>query len=232
MGLTDNIRIKRANDDLFTIGDFDGAVSEYYPDFEIKGSPREDKYSVEEGTVKLTTIGCIIENRDTHSLSLNFANPVNAGGGYVIGATAQEESICRATGLYYTIRDVRKYYSDNIPHYAGGCTDNLIYSKNVLVHRDDSGKLLEKPFRTDFITSAAVNRYGSMISHKRANEIMERRIRKLISFAVSVSPPLLILGAYGCGAFGNRRDEVLPMFERAINDLTGGTDMKIIFAIP
>lgn len=230
--MMDYIKIKKENDSLFEIGTFDGQTSEYFPDQEIKGSPREDKYTVSDNIVKQTTIGCLIANREVYAAALNFANPVFCGGAYVMGGNAQEESLCRASGLYYTIRDVRKYYDDNRPHYVTGATDNLIYSENVPIIRDDSGRMLDEPFKASFITSAAVNRYASPMSHRRTNEIMERRIRKLISFAAQHDPELLILGAYGCGAFGNRRDEVLPMFERAINDLTGGCRMKIVFAIP
>ncbi|MBQ5331226.1 MAG: TIGR02452 family protein [Oscillospiraceae bacterium] len=226
------IKIKQENDRLFEEGAFEGQTSEYYPDFDIKGEKRSDRYRVDEHTVKLTTIGCIIANRDKNCLSLNFANPVHAGGGYIMGARAQEESICRASGLYYTISTETAYYRDNIPRYTAGGRDNFIYSSNVPVIRDDSFVRLDDPIRTSFITSAAVNRYASLISHKHANEIMEQRIRKIISFAVTKEPEMLILGAYGCGAFGNRRDEVLPMFERAINDLTGGCSAEIVFAIP
>lgn len=35
----------------------------------------------------------------------------------------------------------------------------------------------------------------------------------------------------GCGAFGNKREKVLPSFERAINKYTDG-NAEIIFAIP
>ena len=230
--MLEEIRIKKENDALYEEGAFEGQYSEYYPDLEIKGEKRTDCYRVDTHTVKMTTVGCIIANRGRRALALNFANPVHAGGGYVMGAKAQEESLCRASGLYYTISRETRYYSDNIPHYLTGCTDNIIYSVNVPVIRDDSFKLLDEPIMADFITSAAVNRYGARISHKHANEIMDRRIRKIISFAASKEPELLILGAYGCGAFGNRRDEVLPMFEAAINDLTGGIRTEIVFAIP
>lgn len=228
----DLLKVKKENDDLFEIGTFDGMTSEYYKDYDISGTPRAEHYRVDEHTVKMNTIECILANAPKRCLALNFANPVHAGGGYIYGAKAQEEDICRASGLYFAIREVKKYYTDNIAHYPRGCTDNFIYTENVPVVRDDKYNMLKTPVLADFITSAAVNRYGSAVSHKHANEIMERRIRKFISFCAVKNPQVLILGAYGCGAFGNRRDEVLPMFERAINDLTGECTSDIVFAIP
>ena len=60
---------------------------------------------------------------------------------------------------------------------------------------------------------------------------MERRITKLVQLAVSGKPDVIVLGAFGCGAFGNKREEILPMFERAAGTY-GGNDAEIIFAIP
>ena len=47
----------------------------------------------------------------------------------------------------------------------------------------------------------------------------------------SEKPEVMVLGAFGCGAFGNKREKVLPAFERAINKYTDGS-AEIIFAIP
>ena len=60
---------------------------------------------------------------------------------------------------------------------------------------------------------------------------MERRIEKIVSFMQSQSPDVMVLGAFGCGAFGNKREIILPFFEQAINRYTDGK-AEIVFAIP
>ncbi|MBQ9208444.1 MAG: TIGR02452 family protein [Oscillospiraceae bacterium] len=227
------ILIKHQNDAMNECGDFDGAVNEYFSDYPVRmPSGEQGSYRITEHLADMKTIGAVLANRGKNVMALNFANPVHEGGGYVVGARAQEEDICRCSGLYYAIKQVREYYADNAPAYAKGGTDNMILTTNVKIIRDDEYNILEEPMYASFITSAAVNRFASLLSHKRTNEMMEQRIRKIISLAFDKAPQVLILGAYGCGAFGNERAEVLPMFERAINELDKPSDMEIIFAIP
>ncbi|MBQ5316189.1 MAG: TIGR02452 family protein [Oscillospiraceae bacterium] len=232
MNTIDNIKLKHENDNMFDIGSFDGQYSEYVPDIMPTGFPREEPYRISEHTVPMTTIGCILANRGRDVLALNFANANFAGGGYIFGAKAQEEDICRASGLYYTIKDTVEFYQANHFTDAKGYTHGMIYSSRVPVVRDDNGRILEEPMLCGFITSPAVNRYAARISHKKANEIMEERIRRIITLGMQKRPDILVLGKYGCGAFGNRWEEVGPMFERAVNDLTGRTETEIVFAIP
>ena len=232
MNVLDYLKIKSDNDNMYDLGTFDGQYSEYIPDLIPTGFSREDEYRICDHTAAMTTIGCIIANRDKDVLALNFANANFAGGAYVVGGKAQEEDICRASGLYYTIKDTVEFYHANRFTDMKGYTHGMIYSARVPVVRDDTGRMLESPVRCGFITSPAVNRYAARISHKTANEIMEERIRRIITLGIQKRPDVLILGKYGCGAFGNRWEEVGPMFERAINDLTGGSSTKIVFAIP
>ena len=58
---------------------------------------------------------------------------------------------------------------------------------------------------------------------------MEERIENIIKLCALEQPDTLILGAFGCGAFGNKRRDVYPMFEQAINKYLPDT-VKIIFA--
>ena len=44
-------------------------------------------------------------------------------------------------------------------------------------------------------------------------------------------PDVLVLGAFGCGIFGNKREKVLPVFEEMINSFVP-EDIEVIFAIP
>ncbi|MDE5947051.1 MAG: TIGR02452 family protein, partial [Oscillospiraceae bacterium] len=182
----------------------------------------------------VTTIKCILDNKDYNKIiALNFANANIAGGAYIFGGNAQEESLCRASMLYYTIKSQKKYYWKNRLHILPDYTDNMIYSKNVPVIRYDSGEVLENPVVCNFITSPAVNRTFAkfIFSDKNIVKKMTARINKIISLAVSKNPDLIVLGAFGCGVFGNRREVVFKIFENAVNRLIPD-NIKIIFAVP
>lgn len=233
MSTADYIRIKRENDRIFSDGNFN-MISETADTFSGNSLQREKYFSVTENTEQATTIQAIISRAGQGKITaLNFANAMYAGGGYVLGGNAQEESLCRATLLYYTIRIQKDYYKRNRLHILPDYTDNMIYSENVPVIRDDSGKMLENPFSCDFITSPAVNRTFAkfMFPQKKINNIMKTRIEKIIMLAVGKNPDILILGAFGCGMFGNRRDDVFPLFEEAINKYVPDS-MEVIFAVP
>ncbi len=228
------IGIKKDNDRLFLTGQgvYRGMKSEYISDFSPVECTRKDRYILSDNIKKETTVECILRNAGKNIIALNFANGVVPGGGYALGAKAQEESLCRASMLYYTIKDVKEFYAANRKHFRADYTDGMIYSENVPVIRDDSGEYLERPVLCNFITCPAVNKTEMFfMSRQRVNGIMERRIGKIVSFAVSKKPDVIILGAFGCGAYGNDRDDILPMFEIAINSYSDGKS-EIIFAIP
>ncbi len=230
----DYIGIKKDNDRLFLTGQgvYRGMKSEYISDFTPVKCVPEEKYVLSDNTRKQTTVECILSNAGKNIIALNFANGVVPGGGYALGAKAQEESLCRASMLYYTIKTVKEFYAVNRKHFIADYTDGMIYSENVPVIRDDSGEYLERPVLCNFITCPAVNRTELIfMSRQKTNKIMERRIEKIVSFAVSKKPDVIILGAFGCGAYGNNREDILPLFEKAINNCSDGKS-EIIFAIP
>ncbi|MDE6425213.1 MAG: TIGR02452 family protein [Ruminococcus sp.] len=229
-----NIKIKRENDRIFKDGNF-SMTSETVDSFSGNPIKREKYFSVSANTEKATTIQSILSHsgHGKNITALNFANAKQAGGAYVLGGNAQEESICRASLLYYTIRTQKEYYNRNRLHVTPDYTDIMIYSENVPIIRDDSGRMLEKSVSCNFITSPAVNRTFAkfMFSQKKINEIMKTRIEKIIMLAVEKNTDILILGAFGCGVFGNRREDIFPMFEEIINKYVPDS-MKVIFSIP
>ncbi len=229
------MKIKSDNDRIFKNGDFHKMISEtVFSVSEIPEIKREKYFSVAENTIKTTTIQAVIDRAGHGNITaLNFANAMYAGGAYVLGGNAQEESLCRASMLYYTIRNQKDYYRRNRLHILPDYTDTMIYSENVPVIRNENGKLLEKPVLCNFITSPAVNRTFAkfMFSDKKINNIMYSRIKKIIMLALEKKTDILILGAFGCGMFGNRRETVFPIFEEIINKYVPDS-VEIVFAIP
>src|SRR5262249_40878549 len=77
-------------------------------------------------------------------IALNFASARHPGGGFLGGARAQEESLCRASGLYPCINGNEMYrHHANVP--GGFYTNYAIYSPSVPVFKDEAGELLDGP---------------------------------------------------------------------------------------
>lgn len=120
-------------------------------------------------------------------------------------------------------------------------SDYAIYSPDVPVFRTDEGALLEKPYLCSFITCPAVNakvvleRDASRRSEIR--EVMRRRIARVFAIAAlhltDVPHPrdALILGAWGCGAFGNDSEEIAELFGEALSGYASGVFEHVVFAI-
>ncbi len=226
------LKIKSENDKIFKTGVYN-IKSETFSDFPIATQiTRQKLFKVSENLVKLSTIECILKHFDKKTVALNFANAMCPGGAYILGGNAQEESLCRASMLYYTIRTQKQYYLKNRFHILPDYTDYMIFSEDVPVIRDENGVLLKNPVNCSFITSPAVNRTFAkfMFSKKHIESTMQNRIDKIISLAVSKNPELIILGAFGCGNFGNKRETVFEMFEKSINKYVPD-GIEIIFAV-
>src|ERR1700761_3983109 len=67
---------------------------------------------------------------------LNFASARNAGGGYLGGARAQEEDLCRVSALYTTLRQAPDYYAAHRASPDPAYSHRVIYSPDVPVYRD------------------------------------------------------------------------------------------------
>ena len=163
--------------------------------------------------------------------SLNFASATSPGGGFLTGARAQEEYLCRSSALYLTLKDWPMYDY----HRARGdsiYSDAMIYSPNVPVFRDDAHELLPSPYLASFITSAApLAKHLSEAEIAQLPEILLGRIRKILAVAQTKGHDSLILGAWGCGAFGNDGHQVAGLFHRALTGEFAGAFKEVTFAI-
>jgi len=169
-------------------------------------------------------------------LVMNFANAHNPGGGFKLGANAQEEALCRCSTLYASItsKAAGEMYAYNNTHISRVESDYMLISPNVAVFRDKDLSLLEKPVVMGVVTVPAPNRYGAamLASSKMIEETFIRRIRILLRAAMENGYKTLVLGAWGCGAFGNRPDDVASYFKMVIVDEGLGKAFdEICFAI-
>jgi uncharacterized protein (TIGR02452 family) len=166
--------------------------------------------------------------------ALNFASATNAGGGFLGGSLAQEESLARSSGLFACINNNPMYdfhRSRHDPMYS----DFVIYSPDVPVIRLDDGTLLDTPYLCSILTSPAVNAKvvleRSPQRHTEIRHAMRSRIAKVLSVAALHKHEVLILGAWGCGAFGNNSEDVAGFFREALMTRYKGVFGLVVFAI-
>lgn len=171
---------------------------------------------------------------------LNFANPHYPGGGVQNGAMAQEECLCRSSNLYACISaqnvfDSFYLYNRNIGD--DFFSDRLIYTKGVTVFKndDDIPQLMPENewFRVDVITCSAPYLGGRKYTNKTAlKELFKSRIRNIFEAALDNGVEVMILGAFGCGAFKNPPGLVAKAFHEVIDeDHYSNYIRKIVFAI-
>ena len=169
-------------------------------------------------------------------LVMNFANAHYPGGGFLSGANAQEENLCRESTLYKSLAsdEADSMYAYNNRH-RNPCKYNaMIISPNVCVFRDIKDELLDEPFLTSVITIPALNKNGGArnIPQEKIDDVMKERLRNMFTAAAYFGYKNLILGAWGCGAFGHNPETVAKYFyEVLIDEKFASYFEKIIFAI-
>jgi uncharacterized protein (TIGR02452 family) len=114
-------------------------------------------------------------------------------------------------------------------------TDYVLYSPDVPVIRTDDGALLDQPWLLSIITSPAVNRRaleewapGRM---EEIRPVMSRRTRKVLAVAAHHGHDRLVLGAWGCGAFGIDPGLMAAVFHEQLAGPFEGAFRTVVFAI-
>lgn len=173
----------------------------------------------------------------------NFASSSNPGGGVTKGSSAQEESICRCSTLYPCISDetiVSKFHNAHREALRAGKMNALynndcIYTPSVIVFRDDKTEALldkESFYEIDVISCAAPNLRNMpsnamnpdsgdkavKISQRDLLELHKSRMHRILDIALTSNAEVLILGAFGCGAFQNPPNIVAEAMAGVIKD--------------
>ena len=162
------------------------------------------------------------------TLALNFANGVEPGGGFLRGARAQEETLCRSSALYATLEGDAMYAH----HGARPQPDSTawaILSPDVPVFRTDAGEVLEQPWLLSVLTCAAP--YAPAIGQPESGDLLAERIRRVLAITRAYRYDALVLGAWGCGAFGNDASRTAMDFKAALTGEFAGAFREVVFAI-
>ena len=166
--------------------------------------------------------------KDKKIAVLNFANNHSIGGSpYYAGA--QEESLCRISTLLPYLEEEEitfyKYHQDlfdkKLINQMGN--DDLIYTPGVTVFKTDESapKMndVKDWFGVSVITSAAPELHGRPFDEdKYLSNIILPRLRKVFQVAKKEKIEVLILGAWGCGAFGNPPEIIAKAFKILCED--------------
>jgi hypothetical protein len=186
---------------------------------------------------------------------LNMASPLRPGGGVLNGATSQEESLCSRTTLLSSLKE--EWY--RLPEVGG------IWSPDVLVFRVPAATGDEDLPRGERfyvnVVSAAMIRFPEVVelpvskatsdhidtedyslllekrySSQKDRELALGKMQAVLNMLKSQKAEYVVLGAWGCGAYGNPISEIATAWKRAIlgtktKAVGSGSIKEIVFAI-
>ncbi len=176
------------------------------------------------------------EKSDAKIAVMNFANAFKPGGGVTTGAGAQEECLCRTSTLYpllyrTTLRNT--YYKHHYELNDPKATDSLVYTEGVVICKTDEDLPERMPkedwVTVDVITIAApdlrntTNIHVPLIdggTHMNNAELFGYHVKRaihMLTCAAAKGADILVLGAFGCGAFKNDPEVVANAFKTALN---------------
>jgi len=220
-----------AKEELVSINDADITASikgtkRYYKDDLVKryhnGSLmryiENDTFIVQEDCLE---VGMFFQSLGYNPVVLNMANAVNPGGGYKNGESAQEESLFRRTNLHLCL-DSQRTRLYPIPKRGALYTSNAI----VIKHSEfEDYRPLEKPMQVCFISAAAhrcgkddtIDVDGTKILTEDIEILTKNKIDSIFEVAAIERHNVLILSAFGCGAFNNPPRCIAKLFKDALN---------------
>jgi uncharacterized protein (TIGR02452 family) len=146
--------------------------------------------------IKMDTLSAAL--RHPGSVSLLFASHKRPGGGYKNHEQGQEEHIARRTDLVDRLIPYLHLYGDNKkPFY--------IMLRKI--------KIIGTPESRDFICCPA----PVVHLYKDPYPELEKRIATICKMVADY--PVFITGAWGCGFFGNKLEDVVKLFKKyAVNE--------------
>lgn len=181
---------------------------------------------VVEGECVDVTLALLAEFPGERVCLLNMASERVPGGGVYLGCRTQEEEICRKTSLFRTLRRTDYPLPD----------DALIYSPTVhIVKTGPARRLLARPSRPISVVTMAAKRWPALRDGDYADPadraLMLRKIQTVLETARARGQTVLVLGAWGCGAFAHPPAQVARLFAHALQRYPGDAFRLVVFAV-
>ncbi|KAF3032800.1 hypothetical protein E8E12_001708 [Didymella heteroderae] len=151
---------------------------------------------------------------------LNMASPLRPGGGVLTGATSQEEFLCARTTLLPSLKE--SFY--RLPELGGVFTCDVLVFRNSGPLGESSGELgSAERFYID-VVSAGMLRFPDLEGgedevkrlSKRDRAVVEGKMRGVLRIAEMKACRKLVLGAWGCGAYGNPVVDVAEAWSKVL----------------
>ena len=170
-------------------------------------------------------------NSDKKVAVLNFASYKFPGGGYLNGSRAQEECLCAESFLYNVLAAYdNEYYDVNRNNLNKGLyTNAALYSDDVVFFRNN------EEVKCDVLTCAApnfttANKYQGVSLHTNSS-VMSTRIKFVLEIAKRKQVDTFIVGAWGCGVFGQDPEYVAKEFVDIAKEVFERQGIRLVFAV-
>jgi len=173
-----------------------------------------------------------VASSDDKVAALNYASFTRPGGGFIKGSKAQEEMLCHDSTLYNVLgsKVFQHEYNENYVRYRnnGLYTNFAIYSPDIIFVDEESF------YKADVITCASPNWSAAKdkgVSYEENLNVFSNRVKFMLDVAVDNGVNTIILGAWGCGVFGQKTEDLAKIFKDVLPEYRYYFN-KIIFAIP
>ena len=152
---------------------------------------------------------------------LNMASPLRPGGGVLSGATSQEEFLCARTTLLPSLKE--SYY--RLPELGGIYTADVLVFRSSLPLGDSNGEVGPAERWWIDVISAGMLRFPELEGEedevktlsKKDRAMVESKMRAVLRIAASKGAKKVVLGAWGCGAYGNPVKDIAEAWRKVLD---------------
>jgi len=202
-------------------------------------------YQTEISVVQNDSLACarqFVQAGENNVCVLNMASRSNPGGGVYVGAGAQEEYLFRCSNYYrslYQYVDFAHLYglpraNESYPlerHFGG------VFSPGVTVFRDlevKGYKYLDGPWKVNLVAVPAIS-HPDVVDGRIVDALLypvKKKMRTIFRIAIENGQNVLVLGAWGCGAFANPPHHIAELFKETLGEEEfEGCFKEVVFAI-
>ncbi|KAF2825771.1 hypothetical protein CC86DRAFT_370673 [Ophiobolus disseminans] len=161
---------------------------------------------------------------------LNMASPLRPGGGVLTGATSQEEFLCARTTLLPSLKE--PFY--RLPELGGIWSPDVLVFRNSLSLGDTQGELAPADRYWLDVISAGMLRFPELegkegevkMLSKSDRAMVEHKMRAVMRIAASKGVKKIVLGAWGCGAYGNPVSDIARAWKKVLDGTSSATSKK------